>query len=383
MTCLQIKNLEIDLGEFHLQNIFFTLQQGDYLTIIGPTGAGKTILLESIIGFWKPIKGQIYLEGHEITDELPEKRQIGIVYQDYALLPHFTVFQNIAYGLKKKERNKAKIRQSVNELATALKIAHLLHRKPGTLSGGEQQRVALARALIVEPKLLLMDEPLSALDRQTRRETRHLIRQVIQERQITVIHITHDLNDAWVLANKVAIFKKGRLLQFGSLDEVLHCPRSNFVANFVGTTVLDGIVDADHGGIRTVRSNGFQLVTLDTAEIGEEVKIAIRPENIRISPEKPQSTRDQSVVKMQLVEIIKEGKTSTVSLRTDVTLLDVLVSNNAVDYIGLKQGDTVYAIFHASHVRIIPKSMYHDSDISQKAVRNRSVSEVYADPVCS
>ncbi|MBW1759339.1 MAG: ATP-binding cassette domain-containing protein, partial [Deltaproteobacteria bacterium] len=154
MSFLTIEDLHLNLGEFFLQEVFLSLQKGDYLAVLGPTGAGKTILLESIIGFWKPNKGQIYLEGENITGLLPEKRRIGIVYQDYALLPHFTVFKNIAYGLEKKEKKKETLGEKVREMAAALRIDHLLHRKPATLAGGEQQRVALARALIVEPRLL-------------------------------------------------------------------------------------------------------------------------------------------------------------------------------------------------------------------------------------
>ena len=168
MSLLAIQDLHIDLGEFYLKGISLSLERGDYLVIIGPTGAGKTILLESIIGFWRPDRGRIYLEGRDITDEPPEKRRIGIVYQDYALLPNFSVFKNIAYGLKK--RQKQGVGEKVQAMAASLRIDHLLHRRPATLSGGEQQRVALARALIVEPRLLLMDEPFSALDPQTRRE---------------------------------------------------------------------------------------------------------------------------------------------------------------------------------------------------------------------
>jgi molybdate transport system ATP-binding protein len=236
VSFLQIQDLTIRLGEFHLHDISFSLEKGDYLTIIGPTGAGKTILLESIIGFRQPDKGHIFLEESDITDALPEHRRIGIVYQDYALLPHFTVYQNIAYGLKKKD--KCNIKQKVHKMADSLNIASLLHRKPDTLSGGEQQRTALARALIVEPRLLLMDEPLSALDPQTRRNTRVLLKQAIAARSTTVIHITHDMKDMWTMANKVAIFHNGGLVQIGFLTDVFKHPRTDFVAEFVGESFL-------------------------------------------------------------------------------------------------------------------------------------------------
>ncbi len=353
MSFLKIEDLHLNLGEFFLREIFLSLQKGDYLAVLGPTGAGKTILLESLIGFWKPNKGQIHLEGQDITGLLPEKRQIGIVYQDYALLPHFTVFKNIAYGLEKKEKKKETLGEKVREMAAALQIDHLLHRKPTTLSGGEQQRVALARALIVEPKLLLMDEPLSALDPQTRREARQLLRRLIQKRNTTVIHITHDLDDAWALANKAAIFKEGRLLQFGSMKEVFHRPKTRFVADFVGATILEGRVVKTEEGITRINMDGFELVSLDDAEVEENVKVAIRPENIIVFKSMPTDASAQNVIKARLQEIISEGTTCLLYLKVNDTVFHVFVANNAVERLNLKEEDIVYALIKACNVRIV------------------------------
>ncbi len=154
----------MDLGGFKLRDVTFSVDKCDYVCIIGPTGVGKSILLETIAGLYNPKKGRILLDGEDITHLPPERKHVGVVYQDYALFPHMTVFNNIAYGLRKKIKDKNIVKQEVKRIAELLEIDHLLHRKPGTLSGDEQQRVALARALIVRPKLLLMDEPFSALD---------------------------------------------------------------------------------------------------------------------------------------------------------------------------------------------------------------------------
>lgn len=353
MSFLKIENLHLNLGEFFLQGIFMDLQQGDYLAVIGPTGAGKTLLLESIIGFWKPDKGRIHLVGKDITDELPEKRRIGIVYQDYALLPHFTVYENIAYGLKKKEKEKKQIREKVNRMAAALQIDHLLHRTPTTLSGGEQQRVALARALIVEPKLLLMDEPLSALDPQTRREARSLLRKIISGSHTTVIHITHDLDDAWALANKVAIFKDGKMMQFGLLQDVFHCPTNRFVADFVGATLLEGKVEERKEGFTIIHVDDFHLVSLDESTVGESVRVAIRPENIVVCKNIPMDISAQNVIRAKVEEILSEGTTCVLCLKANQTAFSVFVANNAVERLDLKQNDTVYAVIKASNVRIV------------------------------
>lgn len=351
MSFLAIEDLSINLGEFHLKGISFGLDKADYLTIIGPTGAGKTILLESIIGFWKPDAGRILLENMDITHELPEKRRIGIVYQDYALLPHFTVFKNIAYGLRKIEKHFSK--DKIVDIASSLGIDHLLHRKPSTLSGGEQQRVALARALIVEPRLLLMDEPLSALDPKTRRETRTLLKRAIQKRGTTVIHITHDMKDAWALANKVAIFHEGEMLQFGTLDEVFKRPRSEFIADFVGATILNGMVKEHNNGVSKVSVNGFNLFSLDHAQPGEEVKIAIRPEDIIVTKNLPGRISAQNILEARLDEIISEGNTCVLKLVSHNSCLDVLVANNAVDRLDLQCGDAVYAVIKGANVRIV------------------------------
>lgn len=351
MSFLQIDNLSINLGEFHLQQVSFALEQSDYLTIIGPTGAGKTILLESIIGFWKPDSGRISMENRDITDELPERRRIGIVYQDYALLPHFTVYKNIAYGLKKTEETN--IREKVLDISSSLGIDHLLHRKPATLSGGEQQRAALARALVVRPKLLLMDEPLSALDPKTRRETRILLKRAIRERDTTVIHITHDMKDVWALANKVAIFREGRLLQFGSIEQVFTRPRSEFIADFVGASIFDGKVTACHSGVSTIQINGINLVSLDHADPGTEVKVAVRPEDIIVTKIPPKEISAQNIIGARLDEIVSEGNTCILKLSSGRISLDVLVANNAVERLQLEPGDEVYAIIKGANVRVV------------------------------
>ena len=351
MSFLTIENLSINLGEFHLKGISFCLDKADYLTIIGPTGAGKTILLESIIGFWNPDTGRIFLEQQDITQELPEERRIGIVYQDYALLPHFTVFKNIAYGLRKMQKNN--IEDKIYDIASSLGIDHLLHRKPTTLSGGEQQRVALARALIVEPRLLLMDEPLSALDPKTRRETRTLLKHAIQERGTTVIHITHDMKDVWALANKVAVFREGSMLQFGDVDEVFRRPKSEFIADFVGATILNGQVLEHNDGVSVVNVDGFDLVSLDPAQPGTQVKIALRPEDIIVTKTFPRQISAQNILEAKLDEIVREGNTCVLKLVSHQICLDVLVANNAVDRLDLQHGDAVYAVIKGANVRIV------------------------------
>jgi molybdate transport system ATP-binding protein len=351
MSFVEIDDLSIDLGEFSLKGVSLSLERGDYLTIIGPTGAGKTIFLESIVGFWRPDRGQIVLDGREITTRPPEHRHIGIVYQDYALLPHMNVYRNIAYGLKKyKPEN---MDEAIRKMARSLHIDHLLHRKPTTLSGGEQQRAALARVLIVEPSLLLMDEPFSALDPQTRRRARLLLREAIGERNTTVIHITHDLDDAWALANKLAVFKDGCLLQMGTLDTVFSRPKDRFVAEFVGTGFFSGTVVSCNNRCVNIDVEGTCFQSLDRAEKGDAVDVAIRCEDVCVFRRKPSVANGCNILNATLKNIIPEGSSSLLDLRVDNIEMNALLTQNAMRRLDARRGDNLYASIRKEHVKIV------------------------------
>lgn len=351
MNFFNVQDLHIKLAEFNLQGVSLSLDQGDYLTIIGPTGAGKTIFLESIVGFWRPDRGRIMLNGKDITDEPPEKRHIGIVYQDYALLPHMTVHDNIAYGLKKfKPRNMDK---EILEIAESLNIDHLLHRKPTTLSGGEQQRVALARVLIVKPKLILMDEPFSALDQKTRRHARILMKKAVRERSATVIHITHDLDDAWALADKLAVFNKGKLVQFGPIDTVFSRPKSRFVAEFVGAEFFDGTVTACDGCSSSVDLGGICLTSQDRTGKGEKVGVAVRYENISVSSRRPSNDSGLNILEGVVEHIFPEGPSSIIDLKINGIKINALISNKKISALKIQQGETLYAMIEKEHVNIV------------------------------
>lgn len=352
MSFLEIHNLHVDLGEFYLKDVSFSIDQGEYLMIIGPTGAGKTILLETMLGFWRPGKGHIVMGSRDITDKPPEKRGIGIVYQDYALLPHMDVYDNIAYGLKKKQ-DKPDMDGMVREMARRFDIDHILHRSPKTLSGGEQQRVALARALIVEPELLLMDEPFSALDPQTRRRARDLLGGIVREKGTTVIHISHDLNDVWALATKVAFLRQGRLLQFGALNEVFARPNGEFIADFVGANMFNGEIKAFRDGMTVIDVDGIEFLSLDEGRIGCRVRVAIRPEEVIVSRSHPGDTSAQNIIKTKLCEIVPEGRACMLALKMNTTFLPVFISNNSAQRMELSEGDTLYAMLKAAHVRVV------------------------------
>ena len=358
MSFLKIENLQVDLKEFRLKGISFSLNKGEYLTIIGPTGAGKTILLESIIGFHEPLAGKITLAGKDITKNLPEERRMGIVYQDYALLPHFTIRNNIEYGLTKKfGKGNPSIPERVEKLSEALNISHLLERKPGTLSGGEQQRSAIARALAVEPQVLLMDEPLSALDPQTRKRTRRLLKKIISEAGITVIHITHDMEDAWVFADKVSVLKDGEQLQFGTVDEIFHRPSCRFTADFVGTSLYPGIVEKCDLCSATVNINGLRLCSKDCAvPVMSCVDVAIRPEHISLSDIYPGEIPYHNIIPTKLIEIMEEGSTCTGFLSCKDTVFEAQFDRTRADALRKRVGSRLYATVKNDNVRLLQKS---------------------------
>jgi ABC-type Fe3+/spermidine/putrescine transport system ATPase subunit len=231
---LRLEGIDVKLGDFRLREISLNVKPGTYLALLGPTGTGKTVLLETIAGVYRPTHGYIYVKGRDVTHLAPEARHLGIVYQDYALFPHLTVFQNIAFGLRLKGVPDRTVIGEVEKMARFLDIAALLKRRPTRLSGGERQRVALARALVMDPYVLLLDEPLGALDRAIRGRIQNELKRIHTELGVTILHITHDLEEAFFLADRMAVMKDGSILQEGTPDEVCRRPRNRHVAELVG-----------------------------------------------------------------------------------------------------------------------------------------------------
>jgi len=231
---LELEHISIDLGQFSLHDVSLTVENNQYVCLAGPTGAGKTVLLECVAGLHRPERGRISLRGEDITDLRPELRGIGYVPQDYALFPHMNVLHNITYGLVERQTPSQIVREKAESAADLLQISHLLQRDVTTLSGGERQRVALARTLVLDCKLLLLDEPLSALDSATTKELSLHLAEIHRRLNLTVLHVTHDFTEAFSLATHIAICHAGRLLQTGTLREAFTRPRSRTVASFLG-----------------------------------------------------------------------------------------------------------------------------------------------------
>jgi len=230
---LSVQNLTKKYDEFHLDSISLEIGQGEYFVLLGPSGAGKTVVFETIAGIIQPDSGKILFEGRDITHYPVRRRQIGLVFQDGAVFPHLTAGQNISYPLKIKKLSVKQIREKVFSLAEQMGIMHLLHRKPSTLSGGELRRIAIARTLALDPKCLLLDEPLSSLDVQLQQDILDLLKN-LNKSGLTILHITHNYREAFYLAHKMAVIDKGRIIQQGLPSEIVAHPKSKFVSAFIG-----------------------------------------------------------------------------------------------------------------------------------------------------
>jgi ABC-type Fe3+/spermidine/putrescine transport system ATPase subunit len=286
---LRLEGINVRLGEFRLHDISLYVRTGTYLTLLGSTGTGKTVLLETIAGVHKPSSGRIHIKGRDATHLAPEKRNLGIVYQDYALFPHLTVFQNIAFGLRLKGTPEHKIKGAVEEMAGFLEIRPLLKRQPGRLSGGERQRVALARALVMEPYVLLLDEPLSALDRVTRSRIQIELKRIHTQLGVTIVHITHDLAEAFFLADHLAVMKDGRILQEGAPEEVCRRPKDRSVAELVGIENLIAATVEDSRLVTALGDVDLQRLSADRDDMPERVCLTLPGWSVELFPAgKPQ-----------------------------------------------------------------------------------------------
>ena len=352
---MALEDLSLDLGSFSLRRIKLRVERGEYFIVLGPTGAGKTLLLETIAGFHTPREGRILIEGVDMTHTPPEKRSIGFVYQDYALFPHMTVEENISFGMKSRKFPEGEVEERVSRLMDSLDISKLRGRYPLTLSGGERQRVSLARALAISPRILLLDEPLAALDPQTRLALRELLRRVHDDEGTTTVHVTHDRVEALTLGDRVAVIMGGEIVQVGRPEEVFEKPVGVEMAEFLGVeNIFDGVVMSNRDGIAVVETKSFQLTVVSPIKSGR-VDVFIRPESIILSRSSLESSARNRTEGM-ITEVTPLGPTVLVHLDNG---LKVAITRRSLDEMSLRPGERVYAYFKATSVHTVPKTGSH------------------------
>lgn len=307
MGSVKISNITKKFGDITaLHDINLEIKEGEFFALLGPSGCGKTTTMRCIAGFENPTSGEIYIGGKEVKKIPANKRNCGMVFQSYALFPHMNVFDNVAYSLNIKELNSSNpfkqlaiyarllnkrfgkppkaIQEKVMEILQYVELDKYANRLTSELSGGQQQRVALARALVMEPAVLLMDEPLSNLDQKLRHSMRNTIRSIQQDLGITTIFVTHDQEEAMSMADRIAVMDQGKIVQIGTPTDLYSNPSTPFIADFVGTSnILKGKVIGEENGLTIVSGDGFKLKS-STISTKKEVDIIIRPEHVMVEP---------------------------------------------------------------------------------------------------
>ncbi len=283
---IRIENVCKDYGENRVvKSLSMDIFEGEFLTMLGPSGCGKTTTLRMIAGFERPTSGDIYIEDKEIQEVEPYHREVNTVFQNYALFPHMTIYENIAFGLSIKKIPKGEIHKRVGEMLELVQLIGYENRKPNQLSGGQKQRVAIARALINQPKVLLLDEPLGALDLKLRKQMQFELKRLQKKLGITFIYVTHDQEEALAMSDRIAILSEGVLEQLDRPKDIYNRPNSKFVADFIGeSNLFYGTVNSRNGNeIEVTLETGSVTAVDETAKIGEIVDISVRPENLKLS----------------------------------------------------------------------------------------------------
>lgn len=349
---LTLKEIDLKQGKFSLKSISFTVEKGDYFILLGVSGAGKSMILETIAGLLNPVSGCILMNGQNITNTKIQDRKIGLVFQDHAIFPHMSVQENIAFSLHGKEMDANQKATIIRDIADQMSIGSLLNRRPSTLSGGELQRVALARTLIQDPFLLLLDEPLSSLDVQLKDELRTILRKLNRAGQ-TIIHVTHDYDEAISLGNKLAVVHNGTILQQGTPDEVFRNPSSEFVAHFTGVRNFFKARPLISSSNNQVDVEGKIRVIISERENAEEGFIMLRNEDIFLSNEEVDTSAVNNF-KGTVKEIIPSRH--GVEVRVDIGIpLTVSLTRASISHLGLVESSQVWVHFKATAVRFIKK----------------------------
>jgi molybdate/tungstate transport system ATP-binding protein len=354
---IALEDLSVAVGNFRLDRISLQISDREYLVLLGPSGAGKTVVLEAIAGLRVPDSGMVTINRRNMAGVPPEHRGTALVYQDYSLFPHMTVAENVAYGLKMQKRSVLETVDRVDALLTDFGISSLKNRYPGSLSGGEQQRVAIARALATEPTVLLLDEPFASLDPNNRDECIRVMHELKESQPITVIQVSHSIDEAYALADTVAVLIDGRIAQTGTPDEIFSHPRSLEVAQFIGMeNVLTGIVMSNESGRSQINVGPVRIMLPTMHQTGAKISIGIPAGFVRVVSERP-VLDDQGMNSIPcVVRHVTFGKdTATIRLEGSIPLTATMqrtYDDHQMPMCGMK----VYAIFRHTDVRVLSEA---------------------------
>jgi ABC-type sugar transport system ATPase subunit len=346
---IELKNLHVKVADFLLEQVDLVVSKGEYTVILGPTGAGKTVLLESIAGLHALSHGEIILDGKDVTGTAPEARGVSIVYQDYSLFPHLTVKENIIFGLRVRHTAKPQIDEALHWISGLFEIQPLLNRLPASLSGGERQKVALARALITRPHILLLDEPLSALDAESREEMRSQLKTIHDKLNITTLHVTHDFEEAMSLADTIVVINQGKIAQVGLPAEIFYHPSSEFVARFtMARNIFSGKVIG-----RDTKSSVFRCDAIEIFASSDNTKAGfavIRPEMLQLTAEKPILISNSFPGSVKT--IVDKGANILVTVDCSPQF-ECLLPRQQFEHMVINTGSPVYISFLPSSVHLI------------------------------
>ena len=341
--CLELKNItnSVTKEDAFLNGISLTIQKGEFITLLGSSGCGKTTTLRIVAGLEMPDSGQVFLDGKDVTLLAPEARDVNTVFQNYALFPHMNVADNIGYGLKLKKVPKQEIKKKVKEMLELVQLPGYEKRKPSELSGGQKQRVAIARSLVNNPRVLLLDEPLGALDLQLRRAMQIELKKLQKKLGITFIYITHDQEEAINMSDRIAVMRDGMFEQIGTPDEIYNHPKTSYVATFVGNAnILKGTAEATEGEFLRVSVAGVSVKARNEGahvSVGEPVTLAVRSENIHL---------DEDLTRGLEAEVLEKSFAGGM-LRVVLKLKDgteIIASRHGIDA-NVEPGQTVGCFF--------------------------------------
>ncbi len=336
-----------------VEGVSLQIRSGEFFSLLGPSGCGKTTTLRIVAGFVQPDAGEVFIGGRRVTHLPPNERDVNMVFQHYALFPHLTVEQNVAFGLEIQKLPRAQIRERVGWALELVRLSGLGSRYPHQLSGGQQQRVALARALVTQPSVLLLDEPLGALDLKLRQEMQWELKRLQRELKITFLYVTHDQGEALTMSDRLAVMNHGRVLQVGTPQEIYERPATRFVADFIGeSNFLEGRVVAKEGDRALVQIGSLHVTVASDQPLtlDQWVTVAVRPERIRLCP------CSRSLWTGQVEELIYSGKETRYRVRIspDVTLI---VSSPGTNGVGV--GDRVGVEWDEQSLRLIDSHETH------------------------